>query len=74
MPQGVNGGVGLAPSALLVPVKTGAPPLSGVDCTVRLSRMTARGWGIRAAASRSRMRRSCAIAAKTPAASQRRVC
>ena len=62
------------PLRFLAPSKPARPPLSGVDWSVRLSRMVALGAAFLPAASRSTARRSCAMASKHPARTQRRVC
>jgi hypothetical protein len=72
--QGVDGGVDLRALLALGPVIASAPPLSGVDCSVRLSTITAVGSGARPVPTRSNTRKSRMIVAKTPAAGWRRVC
>jgi hypothetical protein len=60
--------------AFLVPIKAGSRSTSGVDCTVRLSKITALGSAFRSNAIRNTARKSCAIASKHPALIQRCVC
>jgi len=65
----------LAAFAFLRPIVTATrPPLSGVDWSVRLSKITAVGTLSRRTAKRSNARKSSAIVSKHPARSQRWVC
>ncbi len=74
MPQGATAAWSLAPFFRLAPSQPARWPLSGVAWSVRLSRMAAVGRFLRPATSRSTRRRSCTIASKTPACSQRIAC
>ena len=62
------------PLRFLCPSKPARPPLSGVDWSVRLSKITALGASVRPATTRSTRRKSSARASKQPARSQRCVC
>jgi hypothetical protein len=64
MTEGINRPMGLAAFA----------PLSGLDCSVRLSKIAALGCSLRSSANRNSTRRSCTIASNTPAFSQRCIC
>ena len=70
--EGVDRGMQLGALLPLGPVVARPGAALGVDRKVRLSRMAALGSAARPSASRSTTRRSCAMASKQPAASQRR--
>jgi hypothetical protein len=67
MPQGVHRDVRFAPCFAFMPVIAARSPLSGVDCSVRLSKMAAVGCSARPWASRNSAHRSWTMAANTPA-------
>jgi hypothetical protein len=61
MPQCIDCQMDFRAFAFLGAVDPARPPLSGIDCRVRLSMLTALGVGCRSQAMRNSMRRSCAI-------------
>jgi hypothetical protein len=72
MAQRVDGRVDLAAPLALGSVVARSSPTLGVERSVRLSSTAAVGSGARPASRRSTTRRSCTIASKTSAVSQRR--
>jgi hypothetical protein len=72
--QGIHSPIPLQSLRLLYPSSPTRAPLSQLNCKVRPSKRAALSCGSRLCACRNISRRSCTIAGKQPASSQRRIC